>query len=333
MAQYQSKKSKQMKTKCLFCYEPIEGKDLISPAGTVGYHPKCSQKFFGTNTPPILDLSQDQILEYATNVIKAQRAVTGVQPKLSLEINKDKNNTRRFTIVGLWGDYILKPQTTFYQNLPENEDLVMKLAQITKIKTVEHALIRLKSGELAYITKRIDRHRDGKIHMEDMCQLTERLTEHKYKGSYEQIAKTVNRFAANSGLDVLNFYELLLFSFLTGNNDMHLKNFSLIKNNKEYALCPAYDLVSSTLVNEEDIEEMALTLNGKKNKITRQDFEVAMAKSGIEQKAIENLFKRFEKIIPKWKGVVQKSFLPETMQEQFLSLIEKRKEIIFGTLR
>ncbi|TXF74823.1 HipA domain-containing protein [Chryseobacterium sp.] len=321
-----------MENKCLFCYNPIEGDDLQSPAGTAGYHPKCSKKFFGTTIPPILDLTQETILEYATSVIKTQRAVTGVQPKLSLEINEEENSIRRFTIVGLWGDFILKPQTEYYKNLPENEDITMHLAQISKIKTVEHSLIRLKSGELAYITKRTDRTKTGKIHMEDMCQLTERLTEHKYKGSYEQISKTIKRYTANSGLDVLNFYELVLFSFLTGNNDMHLKNFSLIKYGKEYSFCPAYDLVSSTLVNEEDHEEMALNLNGKKNKITRKDFEVSMMKAGIEKKAVDNLFKKFEKVVPKWKEVIRKSFLPETFQEQFLLLIEKRIEHISNNM-
>jgi serine/threonine-protein kinase HipA len=318
-----------MEIKCLFCYITIEGYDLQSPAGMAGYHPKCSKKFFGTTTPPVLDLTQETILEYATNVIKTQRAVTGVQPKLSLEINKEENNIRRFTVVGLWGDFILKPQTEHYKNLPENEDVTMHLAQISKIKAVEHSLIKLKSGELAYITKRIDRTKNGKLHMEDMCQLTERLTEHKYKGSYEQIAKTIKRYAANSGLDVLNFYELVLFCFLTGNNDMHLKNFSLIKYGKEYSFCPAYDLVSSTLVNKEDDEEMALNLNGKKNKITRMDFEVSMLKWGIEQKAVDNLFKKFEKIIPKWREVINNSFLPQTIREQFISLIEERRKVIF----
>src|SRR5690606_38986653 len=141
--------------------------------------------------------------------------------------------------------YILKPPTPHYQQLPEVEDLTMHLAALAKIKTVPHSLIRLQSGKLAYITKRIDRTKKGKLHMEDMCQLTERLTEHKYQGSYEQIAKAILKYSALPGLDLVNFFELVVFSFLTCNADMHLKNFSLIQQpGMGMVFSPAYDLVA-----------------------------------------------------------------------------------------
>lgn len=313
-----------MENKCLYCYNEIHTADLETPAGYSGYHPKCSKKFFGNENPPLIDFTENQLLELAEKVIKSQKAITGVQPKLSLGISTDKGTPARFTIVGLLGEYILKPQTETYPNLPENEDLTMHLAEISKIKTVQHALIKLKSGQLAYITKRIDRNNGEKFHMEDMCQLTERLTEHKYKGSYEQIAKVINKYTANPGLDAINYFELVLFCFLTGNNDMHLKNFSLLKKNLSYGLCPAYDLVASELLVEGDDEELALNLNGKKKKIKRKDFETAMKTAGIEQKVIENIFKKYKKLLVSWSKFIDKSFLPEMMKNEYKIMISKK---------
>lgn len=317
-----------MKNKCLYCYKTINPTDLDTSAGREGYHPKCSKKFYGKPTPPLLDFTEDQIVQLAEHIIKSQKTVTGVQPKLSLGLSNEMDAPERFKIVGLWGEYILKPQTELYPNLPEIEDVTMHLAELSKIKTVSHSLIKLKSGQLAYITKRIDRNNGNKKHMEDMCQLTERLTEHKYKGSYEQVSKAIKKYTANPGLDVTNFYELVLFCFLTGNNDMHLKNFSLLKSNLNYDLCPAYDLVASELVVEEDDEDLALNLNGKKKKINRQDFETAMAGADIDQKVIENIFKKYKKLIPKWDQFINESFLPEKMKDEYISLIKRKSNQI-----
>ncbi len=313
-----------MENKCLYCYKEINSTELKTQAGIEGYHPICSKKFYGNSTPPILDFTEDQILELAEQVIKSQRTVTGVQPKLSLGLRNEINAPERLTIVGLFGEYILKPQTNFFPNLPEIEDLTMHLAEKSKIKTVRHSLIKLKSGQLAYITKRVDRNNGKKSHMEDMCQLTERLTEHKYKGSYEQVAKAIKKYTANPGLDVTDFYELVLFSFLTGNNDMHLKNFSLLKRNLSYNFCPAYDLVASELVVEGDDEDLALNLNGKKKKIKRIDFEIAMKGAGIEPKVIENIFKKYKKLLPTWTKFIDESFLPDSMKKEYKMLINKK---------
>lgn len=317
-----------MKNQCLYCYKTINPTDLDTSTGREGYHPKCSKKFYGKPTPPLLDFTEDQIVQLAEHIIKSQKTVTGVQPKLSLGLSNEMDAPECLKIVGLWGEYILKPQTELYPNLPEIEDVTMHLAELSKIKTVSHSLIKLKSGQLAYITKRIDRNNGNKKHMEDMCQLTERLTEHKYKGSYEQVSKAIKKYTANPGLDVTNFYELVLFCFLTGNNDMHLKNFSLLKSNLNYDLCPAYDLVASELVVEEDDEDLALNLNGKKKKINRQDFETAMAGADIDQKVIENIFKKYKKLIPKWDQFINESFLPEKMKDEYISLIKRKSNQI-----
>jgi len=289
-------------------------------------------KFLGSKIPPRIEYVQSDMLELAEKVVNSQKTITGVQPKLSLGRKKmtEDSNIERFIIVGLWrGQYILKPQTELYKELPEIEDLTMHLAESVKIKTVPHSLIRLKSGEFAYITKRVDRSKKRKFHMEDMCQLTERQTEHKYKGSHEQIAKAINSYSSNPGLDRVNFYELVLFCYLTGNNDMHLKNFSLLKDEKkEYNLCPAYDLVASELVVEGDDKELALNLNGKKRKLKRKDFEKAMDTSGINQKAVQNVFDKFETINSTWFEIIDKSFLSDKMKQNYKEMVNLKRQIL-----
>jgi serine/threonine-protein kinase HipA len=309
--------------KCLYCYkEIIEEEELHQE-----FHKSCSRNFFGKSNPPILEYTQGEMLQLAEKVIKSQKTITGVQPKLSLSSKKMTGNPalERFTIVGLWGDYILKPQTELYVQLPENEDLTMHLASLSNIKTVNHSLIRLKSGELAYITKRIDRIKNEKLPMEDMCQLTERITEHKYKGSHEQIAKAIRKYSTNPGLDVINYFELVVFCFLTGNNDMHLKNFSLLRSKELfYHLAPAYDLVASELVVEGDDEELALTLNGKKKKLKKEDFIRAMNASGINDKSIDNVFSKFKKLSVSWHTFIDNSFLNDELKEKYNTLIDKK---------
>ena len=243
--------------KCLYCYKPLK-------PGQVDYHPACARKLFGTKEAPVLPYVRKEIGDLAKQVVRAQTTLTGVQAKLSLDVNPGgKNEPSRFTIVGLWGKYILKPQTDRYRCLPEIEDLTMHLAEAAKIAVVPHGLIRFADGELCYITRRIDRLDDGqKVPMEDMCQLSERLTEYKYKGSYEQIARLIKKYSSFSQLDLVNYWEVVIFSWITGNADMHLKNFSLYNNRKlGYGLTPAYDLLCTKIVMPEDTEELALTLN------------------------------------------------------------------------
>ena len=209
-------------SRCLYCYKELG-------EGMTDFHPACARKFFGVRTAPELPYVRGQLGDLAREVVRSQTTLTGVQAKLSLDINRGgRNEPDRFTIVGLWGRFILKPQTQSYRALPELEDVTMHLAEAAKISVVPHSLIRFSDGELCYITRRIDRLSDGrKVAMEDMCQLSERLTEYKYKGSYEQIAKLIRRYSATPQLDVINFWEVVVFCWITGNADMHLKNFSL----------------------------------------------------------------------------------------------------------
>ena len=305
--------------KCLYCYKELK-------EGQTDYHPSCEKKLYGVKTAPVLPYNRSQIGELAKRVVRAQTTLTGVQAKLSLDVNHgQKNEPDRFTIVGLWGRFILKPQTDTYRSLPELEDLTMHMAEAAKIAVVPHGLIRFDDGELCYITRRIDRQPDGsKTAMEDMCQLSERLTEYKYKGSYEQIAKLIKKYSAVPQLDLVNFWEVVVFSWITGNSDMHLKNFSLYKTPLGFCLTPAYDLLSTLIVMPQDTEELALTLNGKKRKIKRSDFEKAMTASGLNEKVIQNMANKFGKAISKWIDLIDNSFLPNDMKREYKRLIIKR---------
>ena len=310
--------------KCLYCYKELDGDEK-------DFHKACSRKMFGTPNVPELPYTRENLTDLAKQVIRSQTTLTGVQAKLSLDINKGgRNESDRFTIVGLWGRYILKPQTDRFAHLPELEDVTMHLAELAKVQVVPHSLIRFTDGDLCYITRRIDRTIKGdKLPMEDMCQLTERLTEHKYKGSYEQIAKAIQRFSFVPKLDVVNYWEQVVFSWITGNADMHLKNFSLYsKEPGKYVLTPAYDMLSTALVMPEDTEELALTLNGKKRKIKKTDFVTSMQASGLEDKVIDKIFNKFAKAKEKWSELIDLSFLPDDMKEAFKALITQRLSLL-----
>ena len=271
--------------KCLYCYQELEG-------GQKDFHPHCIRKFFGTKDIPLLQYKHEDLDRLAEQIIRAQTSLTGVQPKLSLNLTKHEGCSR-LTIVGLWGDYIFKPQTESYGQLPENEDLTMHLAAAAKISVVPHSLIRMADGKLGYIAKRIDRTQKGeKIDMEDMCQLTLHPTEYKYKSSYEQIAKTIVRYSSMPKLDLTNYMQLLLFCFVTGNNDMHLKNFSLYRPSENYRLTPAYDLLNVAIANPKDKEEMALSLSGRKTKLRLHDFLLSAKTMGLDENVVLRLVAR-----------------------------------------
>ena len=304
-------------SKCLYCYKELE-------PGEVDFHRSCCRKFFGTTTAPALDYTRKEMDELAAQVIKSQTTLTGVQPKLSLNLDKHRDS-QKLTIVGLWGGYILKPQTDRFEMLPENEDLTMHLAEIAKLKVVPHTLIRMKDGSIGYLTKRIDRTKKGKkIAMEDMCQLTERLTEHKYRSSYEQIGKAIRKYSAYPQLDMVDFLELVYFSWLTGNNDMHLKNFSLYSPAGEPVLTPAYDLLSAAISNPADDEELALNLNGRKKHLKDSDFVAAFRTCGVPEIVFDRIKKKYLVLLPKFEQVIQNSFLSEELKASYIDLLHRR---------
>ena len=306
--------------RCLCCYKPILSDDA-------DYHPLCAKRFFGSKDVPLLSFSHADINKMAQVVVQNRTTVTGIQAKLSLDIAHDSQGLpQRLTIVGVMGRYILKPQTEQFTALPEMEDLTMHLAEIAHIPTVPHALIRFTDGELNYITRRIDRTDDGaKLPMEDMCQLTDRMTEQKYQGSYELIASTIQRYSSASKLDVINFWEQVVFSWIVGNADMHLKNFSLISLTPgHYRLAPTYDQVSTAIIMPEDTEETALVLQGFNKKLMKSDFIHAMENSGVDEKVIHRIISRFAKCRDSWFDFIDCSFITEVQKQQLKNLIDER---------
>ena len=307
--------------KCLYCYKELE-------EGQKDFHPGCARKFFGTSDAPLLEYRREELDALAAQVIQAQTSLTGVQPKLSLNLHKHEGRNR-LTIVGLWGDFIFKPQTDAYPELPENEDPTMHMAEAARIKVVPHSLIRLADGSLGYITRRIDRTKKGeKIDMEDMCQLTLHPTEYKYKSSCEQIAKAIAAYSSTPRLDLVNFMQVLLFSFVTGNNDMHLKNFSLYRPKALYQLSPAYDLLNVAIANPKDKEEMALSINGKKARIQLADFLKSSDTMGIEQRVTLGLIDGLRNAMPAWIDLINDSFLSDDMKQNYLDLISRRMDVL-----
>lgn len=311
--------------RCLCCYKKLS-------AGERDFHKSCARKMFGKDVAPHLAYSRKELDELARLVVVSRTAVTGVQAKLSMDLEHDADgNPSRLTIVGLMGRYILKPQAEMYGQLPELEDLTMHLADIAKIASVPHCLIRFEDGELNYITRRIDRTADGhKLKMEDMCQVAGRLTEQKYQGSYEMIAALIRKYSSAPVLDLVNFWEQVVFSWIVGNADMHLKNFSLFcpKKDGQYLLAPTYDQLSTTIAMPEDTEELALSLNGWKKKLMRADFEEAMFNSKLKEKTIRNIFQKFINAEEQWYACIDESFVTEEMKRQYKALIHNRLTIL-----
>ena len=310
--------------KCLCCYQPLHD-------GEVDYHPRCAKRLFGQSIAPSLPYTRKDIKKLAQVVVESRTTVTGVQAKLSMDLEHDANGrAQRLTIVGVMGRYILKPQTERFECLPEMEDLTMHLAEIARIPTVPHALIRFADGELNYITRRIDRTDDGhKLPMEDMCQLAVKLTEQKYQGSYELIAKLIERYSSVPKLDIVNFWEQVVFSWIVGNADMHLKNFSLYSEKSgRYVLTPTYDQVSTAIVMPEDTDQLALPLNGFQKKLLSMDFAQAMEQSGLDGKMVQRIFNRFIPLKDKWFACIDASFVSEQQKTQFKELISNRIETL-----
>ena len=206
--------------KCLCC-----GKEISSNATTSEkdwcWHKKCVKAFFHTREMPILDVTREQLEKLANEAVNEGLTVPGVQKKLSLHLTSDTN--ARLTIVNYPTGYILKPQTEEFQNMPEFEDLAMRMAELMGIQTVSHALIKM-NGEYAYITKRIDREITGKethlYAMEDFCQLSNRLTQDKYRGSYENCGKIIKKYSDTPGLDLIEMYLRVIGSYIMGNSDL-----------------------------------------------------------------------------------------------------------------
>ncbi|MBN2807152.1 MAG: HipA domain-containing protein [Prolixibacteraceae bacterium] len=311
-----------MNNRCLYCYKQVEEGH--------GFHEKCSLEFFGTPTPPAIEYSLNQMDELAKKVVERRVSVPGVQAKLSMTLVKEvkeKSDTRLTVIDALGGSFILKPPSDRYPEMPENEHVTMRMAESYGIRVVPSSLISLASGELSYITKRIDRMESGeKIHMLDMFQITEAFD--KYKSSMEKVGKALYSYSGNTMLDLLFYFELTLFSFITGNNDMHLKNFSMIESPSGWILSPAYDLLNATILNPDDEEELALTLAGKKKKLKLEHFLQLGKDLGLTEKQIKGAFNRLKRNTPKAMEWLDQSFLSPDMKNAYKEVLKKRYHLL-----
>ncbi|MDD3637385.1 MAG: HipA domain-containing protein [Bacteroidales bacterium] len=307
-----------MQHNCLYCYESL-------PEG-IDFHEQCSRKIFGTKIAPKITYTLDQMDELAKSVVERSVSVPGVQAKLSMSLVKSikqKSDARLTVVDALGGQYIFKPPSEKFVELPENEHLTMRVAEAFGLRVVPSSLIRLASGERSYITKRIDRTSSGgKIHMLDMFQITEAYD--KYKSSMEKVGKALDAYSSNPLLDKILLFELTVFSFLVGNNDMHLKNFSMIESASGWILAPAYDLLNATIINPDDDEELALNLCGKKRKLNRDHFDQFAEKLGLNTKQRLAAFTRFSKHKRNATNWIDRSFLSEEMKMAYLNLIETR---------
>ena len=312
---------------CFCCGKPLKTEN------DNGWHKACIKRFFGTAHIPEIEIDQKALESLAAQSTSKGLTVPGVQKKLSLHLSTDNHNPRH-TLVNYPTGYILKPQVKEFECLPEAEQLVMCMAEATGISTVPHALI--KSGDkLAYITKRIDRvfekTETKMLAMEDFCQLDLRVTADKYKGSYERCAKVIGRYSSQIGLDMAELFMRLVFSFVVGNSDMHLKNFSLIETDESsntFVLSPAYDLLPVNVIMPEDTEEFALALNGKKTHIRKKDFFVFAEECGISKASAEKMIAKIVSMKPKYIDMCNGSLLPYHLKERFAELIEQRCRIL-----
>ena len=274
-----------------------------------------------------LDFSAEELRKEAMSRA-SKMSIQGVQPKLSAVLNiKDS----RFEIVDKNGKYILKPQHHVFPELPQNEDLTMRLAASVGIEVPLHGLIWSKDHSLTYFIKRFDRkgHKD-KVAVEDFAQLAGMSRDTKYNYSMEKLVKLIDDYCTFPAIEKAKLFKLVLFNFLTGNEDMHLKNYSVIVRNGKVELSPAYDLLNSTIVLKGDAEEIALSLKGKKSNLNRDILinYFGNDRCNLPDKVVERTFDDIQKAISSWSDLIEISFLSKEMKDRYRDLVQKRMDIL-----
>ncbi len=256
----------------------------------------------------------------------AKMSIQGVQPKVSAVL---KVKAGCFDLIDRGGRYILKPQIVEYPEVPENEDVTMRMAALTGIEVPLHGLLYTKDGDLCYFIKRFDRAgRSKKLPVEDFAQLTGRNRETKYDASMEQVAAIIDQFCTFPAVERVNLFRRTLFAFLTGNEDMHLKNFSLITREDIVSLSPAYDLLNTTIALVEPTEELALPLRGKKSKLKRGDLVDYYGRERLKltSKAIGHVLSDLASILPRWFDLLDRSFLSPVMRAAYRDVLQLRAD-------
>ncbi len=302
--------------RCPITYEIISDQENYSQRGLRLLSPQLK------NLSPLALSADEQRKEAITRVGKM--SIQGVQTKLSAQL---KIKEQRFEIVDQNGHYILKPQSESYPELPENEAITMSLAATIGLEVPIHGLVYSKENSMTYFIKRFDRvGHNKKLALEDFAQLLGEDRHTKYNSSMEKVITVIEKFCTFPKIEFVKLFKLTLFNFLVGNEDMHLKNFSLITQDKKITLSPAYDLLNSTIAQKYSKEEIALPLRGRKNNLTKRDFfeYFAIEKLRLNQNVITGVTQEIQQAIPRWRELIDVSFLSQQMQEKYLYLLEER---------
>ena len=309
-----------MNNKCLSCHI-LEADSELSE----GYHRRCSRQLFGTMRPPEVPFRAADVAREAQKMV-GRMSISGVQPKLSVIHDQRKHQV---SVVERGGLYILKPPTERFESIPENENLCMNIASTYGIEVPPHGLLPLMDGRLAYLVRRFDRLEDGsKLQQEDFQQLLQR--DDKYAGSYERIANFIKGHSSVPGLDLIRLFERALLFYVLGNGDAHLKNFSLLRSEEiGYQLSPAYDIVNSRLVLPEEHEEVCLSLQGKKKRLSGGDFFGLAEHFGLTRKQAENSLGRLHDLKSTIEAMIGESFLRTDLREGFLEIFRERMARLF----
>lgn len=306
--------------RCPITYE-LCGNDKYSPKGLRMIAPKLTH----LNDLPY---TAAELRQEAVNRAK-KLSIQGVQPKLSAAISIVD---QEFKIVDQFGTYIIKPQNDLFLELPENEDVTMRMAKVFGLEVPFHGMLYGKDGSLSYFIKRFDRYGKGKkLATEDFAQLTGNSRDTKYRFTMEKLVPVIDEYCSFPAIEKADFFKRILFCFVTGNEDMHLKNFSLITKNDKVTLTPIYDYLNSTIAIKNPVEEIALTLKGKKSNLKASDFIDYYAKERLllNEKTIANILHQLKKSTSKWTELLEISFLSDDMKEKYLNLLKTRVRI-FG---
>jgi len=299
---------------CRVCLEPVHDE--------AANHSRCLKALFETGKLPALDIDASS-LHTAALAMVGHTSLSGIQKKISLGLAADRTTLR---VVAEGGDYILKPQTGTYPSVPENEHVTTRMANLVGIETAVSGIVGLTDGTLAFIVRRFDRLPNGKkVRQEDFCQLAELPPKEKYQGSAERCVKIIKQYASEPLIELLKLYRLLVFTWWSGNGDMHLKNFSLLTDEDGIVrLTPAYDLVSTHLVIPND--PLAAAVGGKKTNLARGDWLRLAEYCGLPRKVAERVLQEQADVVDSATRLIGHSFLPADQKTAYEALIHQRTE-------
>lgn len=300
---------------CRCCQKKVEGNGL--------YHPQCLRKLFGTTTLPIVPFGVND-LSTLIATYHGRMSISGIQIKASIKLDKQ---SKKLEVVAVGGTHILKPDPQRFPQLPINENLCMSMAEALGLPVPPHGLFLMADNTLCYVIKRFDRLDNGdKLQEETIFQLLQ--YKDKYEGSLEKVGKAIQKYTTQVGLQVIDFFERVLFCFLIGNGDMHLKNWALLQPDNEVILAPCFDFVSSKIYLDQE-EDTALALNGKSNKLMKFDFEAFGSYLKLTPQTLSNIFQKYEASQKMLLLMCAESELNDGLKKKMEEVIIKRYQQFF----